>query len=221
MTIVLARVTARRSKFEIAAAFQTTFCIECRPHFLGLWDTVSSVGWILDPVGLKPGSLPFTKDLKQVNKVRHAVSIDERRAFFRQNLVDKGEDRDVKEVWFPGVHSDVGGSYPEAESGLSKISLRWMMREAEAAGLLIEPSIIADVIGRNRQYVMPLAGAMAHNSLTVLWWLAEFWPKSRRRRTASQSGDRRLKLPGIPRMNLFRRRTIPEAACLHESVETR
>src|SRR5712692_5991113 len=37
-------------KFEIAAGFRTTFSIPCSPYFLGLWDTVSSVGWILDPV---------------------------------------------------------------------------------------------------------------------------------------------------------------------------
>ena len=41
-------------------------------------------------------------------------------------------------MWFVGGHSDVGGSCPETESGLSKIALRWMLREAEAAGLLID-----------------------------------------------------------------------------------
>jgi uncharacterized protein (DUF2235 family) len=216
---LLARLTARPSKFAIAEAFRKAFCSDCAPHFLGLWDTVSSVGWILDPIGLKPGSLPYTKDLKQVGKVRHAVSIDERRAFFRQNLVEQGADRDVKEVWFAGVHSDIGGSYPEAESGLSKISLCWMVREAEAAGLLVESSMMANVLGANGQYAMPLPGAMAHNSLTAAWWLGEFWPKARRR--VSQTGDRQRGLLGLPRMNLFRSRSIPEGACLHESVEIR
>jgi uncharacterized protein (DUF2235 family) len=37
-------------KFEIAGGFRETFSVACTPHFLGLWDTVKSVGWILDPV---------------------------------------------------------------------------------------------------------------------------------------------------------------------------
>jgi uncharacterized protein (DUF2235 family) len=67
------------------------------------------------------------------------------RAFFRTNLwIPKGPlpysgPRDLKQVWFPGVHCDVGGGYPEPESGLSKIALRWMLKEAITAGLLVVP----------------------------------------------------------------------------------
>jgi uncharacterized protein (DUF2235 family) len=52
--------------------------------------------------------------LPDVPVIRHAVSIDERRAFFRQNLVHESAaaDQNVKQVWFTGVHSDVGGGYP-------------------------------------------------------------------------------------------------------------
>ena len=50
-------------------------------------------------------------------------------------------------MWFAGVHSDVGGSYPEAESGLSKIALRWMLCEAQSAGLLLDPQKVIDVLG--------------------------------------------------------------------------
>jgi len=214
------RLQGRENKFEIAAGFRKTFCTDCAPHFLGVWDTVSSVGWILDPIGLKQGSLPYTKDLKLVGRVRHAVSIDERRAFFRQNLVEQGPGRDVKEVWFAGVHSDVGGSYPEAESGLSKITLRWIAQEAEAAGLLIDGSAMSNILGGDQEHATPQPGAMAHNSLTPSWWPGEFWPKSRRRRPL-EPGEPRPLLPPLPRMNLFRRRSIPEGACLHESVELR
>jgi uncharacterized protein (DUF2235 family) len=79
--------SGKKDKFHIAAGFKKTFCQECKPHFLGVWDTVSSVGWILDPVGLKPWRMPYTSDLPDLQVIRHAVSIDERRAFFRQNLV--------------------------------------------------------------------------------------------------------------------------------------
>ena len=44
-------------------------------------------------------------------------------------------EQDLRQVWFRGVHSDVGGSYPEKQSGLAKIALEWMMVEAERAGL--------------------------------------------------------------------------------------
>jgi len=99
------------AKFAIAAGFRTTFSIPCTPYFLGLWDTVSSVGWILDPVHTGHG-LPYAAALPGIPFLRHAVSIDERRAFFRQNLIHEPvpPGQDLKQVWFPGVHSDVGGS---------------------------------------------------------------------------------------------------------------
>src|SRR5260370_29040560 len=140
-------------KFEIAAGFKSTFSVPCKPYFLGLWDTLSSVGWILDPIHTKGGHLPYTATLPDVPVIRHAVSIDERRAFFRQNLVHEpaAANQNVKQVWFAGVHSDVGGSYAEAESGLSKIALRWMLCEAESAGLGLDPEkVVAVPAGRYR-----------------------------------------------------------------------
>ena len=47
---------------------------------------------------------------------------------------------DVKQVWFAGVHSDIGGGYAEPESGLARIALAWMVREAKKAGLQIDPA---------------------------------------------------------------------------------
>ena len=66
---------------EIAKSFKETFSRSCDVHFLGLWDTVTSVGRIWDPA-----RLPCTSANSSVAIVRHAISIDERRAFFRQNL---------------------------------------------------------------------------------------------------------------------------------------
>jgi uncharacterized protein (DUF2235 family) len=217
---IIARITARPSKFHTASGFKTTFSQACQPHFLGVWDTVSSVGWILDPIGLKPGRLPYTFDLAEIGIVRHAVSVDERRAFFRQNLVHENAARDIKQVWFAGVHSDVGGSYPEAESGLSKISLRWMMREAAAAGLQIDQRAVADLLGNDVRFVRPLATGLKHNSLTLRWWLGEFWPKWTKKLT-SAPGVEPPTFSGMPRLNLFHRRFIPEQSCLHESIMAR
>ena len=212
---LLARITGRPSKFRIAAEFQHTFCRVCKPHFAGLWDTVSS---ILDPDESK--RLPYTYDPKDSSIVRHAVSIDERRAFFRQNLVHVAPGRDVKQVWFAGVHSDVGGSYPEGESGLSKITLRWMLREAKEAGLLLDDERVAGILGAQPSCVKPLANATIHNSLLPLWWLGEFWPIWTLRRV-SPPDDPHPKFRGVPRFNLFRRRVIPEESCIHGSVLAR
>lgn len=211
---------ARSNKFEIAKAFKHTFCRDCKPYFAGLWDTVSSVGWILDPIGLKPGGLPYTHSLEDVAVIRHAVSIDERRAFFRQNLVAAPPGRDVKEVWFPGVHSDVGGSYTEGESGLSKISLRWMVREAASSGLVFDSAAVDRMFGADAASAIPLPNSLMHNSLTPIWWLGEFWPKFTKKRI-SAPGVVPQKFEGHPRMNLFRRRHIPSGAHIHESAFTR
>src|SRR2546426_2879296 len=117
--------------FDLARQFRDHMCRKgCNPYFVGLWDTVSSVGWIENPI-----RLPYTSNNPDIQIGRHAIAIDERRACFRTNLwhpTPNGGPKDVKQVWFPGVHCDVGGGYPEAESGLSKIALEWMIKEALA-----------------------------------------------------------------------------------------
>jgi uncharacterized protein (DUF2235 family) len=206
-------------KFEIAAGFKTTFSIACTPHFLGLWDTVSSIGWILDPVNTKGGHLPYTALLPDIPILRHAVSIDERRAFFRQNLIHEPvhPGQDLKQVWFAGVHSDVGGSYPEAESGLSKIALRWMLCEAQSVGLSFDPDRVIDVLGGQAPYVRPDPKGELHKSLHGFWWLGEFWPK-RFFYPVNVPGQAAPKWePGIG-VNLGRPRLIPDGAHIHQSV---
>jgi uncharacterized protein (DUF2235 family) len=137
---------SRNPDFGVASEFKKTFSRDCTIRFVGLWDTVSSVGWVYDAV-----HFPFTKATKNpdMRTIRHAVSIDERRAFFRQNLLGDPHDatQDVQEVWFAGVHSDVGGSYAESESQLSKLALRWMLCEAELAALRVDQQRRVDVLG--------------------------------------------------------------------------
>jgi uncharacterized protein (DUF2235 family) len=210
------RLGIRQNKYYLARGFRSTFGRDCKPHFLGVWDTVSSVGWILDPLGSKAASLPYTFELRDVSTIRHAVSLDERRAFFRSNLVREAPPPRLKEVWFAGVHSDVGGSYAEAESGLSKITLSWMFREAAEFGLQLDSATVKIVLGEFK-HARPLPSAKKHNSLTVWWWLGEFWPKFTKRRI-SPPGVSPEKYRGWPRLNLFRRRHVPDGACIHESV---
>ena len=124
---------------------------DCRPWFVGVWDTVSSVGWIENPL-----KLPYIADNPSIQIGRHAIAIDERRAFFRSHLwrpssrADQEHGpKDLKQVWFPGVHCDVGGGYLEAESGLSKVALEWMLDEAQSAGLLVDPARRRQILGQD------------------------------------------------------------------------
>lgn len=67
---------------------------------------------------------------KHVKHARSANAIDEtRKDFDRVAWGTAGQDQDLKQAWFAGNHSDIGGSYPEAESRLSDIALQWMLEE--------------------------------------------------------------------------------------------
>lgn len=114
--------------------FKTTFC---RPdvgvHFLGLFDCVNSVGQFEIPF--------FRKSYRYIaspaaSHIRHAVSIHERRLKFKPalfHIADKDKDSvDLKEVWFAGNHSDVGGGWRLQRNQkhlLSDIALHWMIQE--------------------------------------------------------------------------------------------
>src|SRR5215469_9780264 len=80
---VIRMLKCKDPDFGVAAEFKKTFSRECPIRFVGVWDTVSSVGWVYDAV-----HFPFTRASKNpdMRTIRHAMSIDERRAFFRQNL---------------------------------------------------------------------------------------------------------------------------------------
>jgi uncharacterized protein (DUF2235 family) len=158
---------------ELAQKFKDTFSRPVRVHFLGLWDTVSSVGWAWDPK-----HLPYTQNNPSVEIVRHLVALDERRAYFVQNLWGTVPN-DVEQLWFPGVHGDVGGGYPVDRAGLSALALQWMTDKAIAAGLLIDPAIRAIVLPQQSSpdYAAPYAGGPANESLTGWWWIPEFIPK--------------------------------------------
>jgi uncharacterized protein (DUF2235 family) len=215
MPYAIRMIKRKQIDFRVAADFKKTFSRECKPHFVGVWDTVSSLGWIYNAV-----HFPFTRATNNpdLGIIRHAISIDERRAFFRQNLFGTPHDpeQDVKEVWFAGVHSDVGGSYPEVESQLSKIALRWMICEAELVGLTIDRQREADILGGKPPYVSPDPNTKyIHESLNRLWWIAEVWPKIVNVENPDHSWRKSL------RVNLARRRWIAPGSLVHESVETR
>lgn len=189
----------KEADFRMLNGFKRQFSTGVSPSFLfmGVWDTVASVSWAWER--LKYG---YTRTNPAVDVLRHAVSLDERRALFRPNLWgDEQEGQDAQEVWFPGVHCDVGGGYDRNEAGLSNIALEWMLVEARDNGLRLDDERVARVL---QEQSPPDYQAKAHASLTVFWWPLEFFIKERR-------------------INRFRRRDVytrraGKKVLLHESV---
>jgi uncharacterized protein (DUF2235 family) len=197
--------------FATLKRFGKQFCQPCPVHFIGAFDTVKSIGWFR-----RWKVLPWTAHNESVAIVRHAVAIDERRCFFRTNLWGAPGKTDLREVWFAGVHSDVGGGYPEQESGLSKLSLQWMFAQAEGAGLRFDPGRKAKLLGGGGRYVRPDAKAPAHRSLHGAWWLAEcLLPRQMADRHGHNAGWRwpllQWKLIGRPR-------PVAADSLIHDSV---
>jgi uncharacterized protein (DUF2235 family) len=104
-------------------------------RYVGVWDTVNATGSLTRTV-----VLPYTDSLQCVQTVRHAVSIDEKRKPYEPQLLEldgknaqRCADGDMKEVWFAGVHSDIGG-----DRVLSDITLQWIVDGAIEAGLDVD-----------------------------------------------------------------------------------
>jgi len=119
--------------------------------------------------------------------MRHAIALDERRAFFRQNRWAQGDatrGQDVRERWFIGVHCDVGGGYKADESALWTVTLEWMTDEARLCDLQLDEAKLQATIAAGRQGCGDPRGWMSilHNSMAGLgpvWYLAEFVPRRR------------------------------------------
>ena len=114
--------------------------------FIGVWDTVGALGVPTRVLAfMDERDLFFDHDIgSNVKVARHAVSIDERRADFKPTLWGDKEAVDIRQVWFSGVHADVGGGYgPDKEGNLlSDIPLAWMAGQASAAGLQLESHLV-------------------------------------------------------------------------------
>ncbi|MDF1597638.1 MAG: DUF2235 domain-containing protein [Acidimicrobiia bacterium] len=102
-------------------------------HYLGLWDSVKALGYLrFDP------KWPYTRQLPNARTIRHAVSINERRRPYEEYLVHPKGKTDLREAWFAGVHSDVGGGF-SFDRELATIALKWMTDGALDQGLLLRP----------------------------------------------------------------------------------
>lgn len=104
---------------------------DAKIEFMGLFDTVSSVGVLRRFL-----TYPNTSFNPSVLRTCHAVSIDEQRNGFPECLMHP-EQENLTEVWFPGVHRDIGGGLDRAGSGISDKTLEWISGEAQASGLVL------------------------------------------------------------------------------------
>jgi uncharacterized protein (DUF2235 family) len=127
--------------FKTGHLCKTGIEIGAIPYFIGVWDTVAALGWNHFLISKALRKMPFLSTHYDVHfpeaipYARHAMAIDEyRRDFVRVPWGGSGtvsyDDLDgvqrFNQVWFAGNHSDIGGSYPENESRLSDITLKWM-----------------------------------------------------------------------------------------------
>jgi hypothetical protein len=138
-------------------------------HLIGVWDTVGSLGVpddlvLLDQLLDNPRNYRFhdTELSTLVRHGRHALAMDEQRASFAPTLwtgSQRPADGSLLQLWFAGTHSDVGGGY--AECGLSDGALKWMIDEATALGLRVNPLLASQLA--------PDPRGLLHDSATGIW----------------------------------------------------
>lgn len=127
-----------------------------RIHFLGVWDTVGALGippefdWLPLWLTFLQPRFHDTELSPAVTHAYHALAIDEMRRTFSPTLwtASSPSNREVIQMWFAGVHADVGGGYREIE--LSDITLEWMMDRAESAGAVFHDHMRIQVRGEYR-----------------------------------------------------------------------
>jgi uncharacterized protein (DUF2235 family) len=142
-------------------------------RMIGVWDTVGSLGvpgLLFNGMNQQKYGFLDTTLHPCVQSAYHAVCIDERRAQFRPTLwtnedgSPRANDDQVQQVWFSGVHCDIGGGYPDCQ--LSEITLGWMMKNAIKCGLVFNDAATAEYLKIDAQH----AGGPAHDEWKVVPW---------------------------------------------------
>lgn len=129
-----------------ATLFRKTYAIEetTQIKFIRVWDTVGALGnpLFLNSFLSRKNQFHDTDLSSRISYAYHALAVDEKRKNFEATLWHQQPQsigQVLEQVWFPGVHSDVGGGFPETESGLSDIALQWMLEKAQSCKLSFDP----------------------------------------------------------------------------------
>ena len=179
---------AHRGDAELAEIFKNSLSRkdECIPYFVGVWDTVKSVGFFF------PRRFPNDVLNTSIKFGRHALALDERRGMFQPTeWAAPAHGQDIKQEWFPGDHCDVGGG--RFETALSDAALRWMADEAENAGLKLIPNW--------QDRLQDDAGGPIHDRVPWKWWWFPFCRRSvpKAAKLHQSVSDRQSAVPGYGR----------------------
>ncbi|KAK6865709.1 hypothetical protein PG995_002237 [Apiospora arundinis] len=129
---------------------------------VGVWDTVGSLGIPTVPFLEKLGITRSTVEFQWYNtdlstKIEHAfqaLALDEIRGPFSpavwERHVEHGDTIDLRQVWFPGGHTNIGGG--EEDQGVSNITLAWMMDQLASIGIEFIPNALERVYNKNVDY---------------------------------------------------------------------
>ncbi len=179
-----------------------SYSLETRIRFVGVWDTVGALGIPLSRPRLikwfnRRWGFHDTKLSTDVDAAFQALAIDEKRGPFQPAIwtqpdeqenpdrAKKAENQRLEQVWFAGVHCDVGGGYGESE--LAEITLLWMVDRAQSCGLVFEPGAFADLpsgcqcAGELRytgRYVAPDPFGKRHESRKGLYLLSKAFERT-------------------------------------------
>ncbi|KAE9385835.1 WD40 repeat-like protein [Gymnopus androsaceus JB14] len=198
--------------------FKTTFSRRrVRVHFVGVWDTVSSVGIFRDK------TLPLTTTgMQHVCYFRHALALHERRVKFLPEYACGGTctwqgeplrvdaeaippsqiQGQIKEVWFAGSHSDVGGGSTEnRELNKFRPAMRWISLQARLAGIKLKSDVPE-----------PSTEVIVTPSMSLVWGAFEYLP-FRRLSYGKLSGSG----SSTQRLHLGKGRTVVEGQLIHRS----
>ncbi|KAJ2912270.1 hypothetical protein MD484_g8144, partial [Candolleomyces efflorescens] len=165
-----------------AKRFKRAFSREVKVHFVGAWDTVSSLG----PKRRKNMPPRTTTGMMHVCFFRHALALDERRVKFLPEYANGGSSPHkhltqvdgseityphTVEVWFAGTHSDIGGGNTyNAQMNRSRPPLRWMVEQAKTFGL--RTAAIPD----EHEQLNELERIDVKESLNFFWSICEILP---------------------------------------------
>jgi len=167
------------NRASLLAQLKDASMFDAKMTMVGVWETVGALGipsvfGAVDP--LLYGFLDTSLHPDVLNAYQ-AVAIDEKRAQFPPTLWDTNTQpgQTLEQVWFSGVHSDVGGGEPvdgSETTALSDITLGWIMNKASALGIGFDDAAF-------KQYTMPLAAEYALDKLHTSWTVINGFPKER------------------------------------------
>jgi len=177
---------AEREFWKLREDFRKTFGNPAFPNpfqhtkqirYLGLWDTVKSVGWLNLKARIEMARWPFTANIANVQTARHALAIDERRRPFAEYRIYAASDAtpDFQELWFAGVHGDVGGQCRD-DCRLPDVTFSWLVNEAHAAGMDVDEAKYRRMVGAGLGEELPPDRALGVIVPNPGWWrLAAGW----------------------------------------------